>query len=347
MKENLDVIDIKTASRTRTLFILTAAIPVLTFLMSSPLYSADGEDPVEAAIARLYGSPATPETLVELDELIAKYASQPNILKLKVYRARKLKGISKEEEQIRYAISEYEKISQEAGPGSEIDYICLTDIGYLLQHYLDDKEAAYQHFKKMENHPVLSGSDLQSQYRKVEVYTRIVENAYGARKSDEIDKYAKLVMAYPHLGMKDREMYLKFYDLYDTAAKFYIMNFRDDIGKLTEIEIYPSHPDRWKERQSAIDNLLGLNSPDKSAQPDMDVELLDTTNISAQRLPEETNTTAPPENTPDPGYVTKAGGPKDGTAVTRTGNRNSRTISVIVLLAALASAIAFVAGRRR
>ena len=228
--------------------VLLAYLPMFIYAQANEA----GEDPVERAIAKRKTESATTETLSEVDAIIKANPNHPKILQLRFWRIRAMKGISRKEDNIREAISEYKNLLKEVGPDTELGYDCLKDIGSLLFNYLQASEEAYCHYKSMENHPLLSGDDLQSQYRKIQLYRFIAWSAQGARRTDEAEKYALLVMAYPYLGMKDRDMYRKFYQLYREAGNTLLTIYCNDKDKLKSIEIYPSQQWLYKRRQELL-----------------------------------------------------------------------------------------------
>ena len=228
--------------------------------------------PVEEMIEEAKTTSASSEQVTKMDRIIAQYPGYPALPTLRLYRLRALKGLSSEAGHIRSAIKEYEQFEKDSNVDQEISYAAKHDVGYLLYTYLKDPNAAYKHYKEMEIHPWLDGTGLQYDYRKVELYTRIAESALWCRKLDEVDKYARLVLAYPHLGMADRKMYREFDKLYDEAANIFLLGCRHDAKKLLSVEIYPSHEALYKERQRLINAAPGV-APAGSLPPELAASL--------------------------------------------------------------------------
>lgn len=232
------------------------------------------EDPVAEMIHKAESQASTPELIEEIDQVIRSNPSNPHVDTLRLRRLRGMKRLYPDERGLREIVKEYETFIQDIGVSTEIGYEAQKDVGYLLYNSLHDKKAAFDHYKSMEGNPILQGDDLQSEYRKVEVYTRLAQSALDAGgMADQVDKYARLVMAYPYLGMKDRQMYDKFYQLYYDAAKAFLIEFRDDAKKLMSIEIYPSHPELYEMRKESLERLLVPENIAENIISDIDLSL--------------------------------------------------------------------------
>lgn len=219
---------------------------VVSFIAGSP--SAAGDGAVADLIRTAKRTSATPELIQEMDRVIAANQGHPDILSLRLWRLRAQKGLSSGDDDIRSLIEQYGEFAKESMTDPEINYAAYSDAGYLLQHYQRNYSDAYRHYKRMEAHPLLGGKDVQADYRKVELYTRIAQCALGCGQLEDVEKYARLVLAYPSLGMEDRQMYKKFYDLYDEAGRAFLEAFREDVKRLVNVEIYPSHEELYEMR---------------------------------------------------------------------------------------------------
>ena len=213
-----------------------------------------GDDPVTLVIKKARSS-ASPELLDEIARVIASNRGHPDLPALRLVQVRQLKGLSSKKEDIPAIIRQYEALEREVGKNTEIGYTCQTDAGYLLYHYLHDYEAAFRHYKSMEDHPLLHGDDLQSEYRLMDICTRIAQSAQSCQnKPDEVEKYAKRVLSLSdhYLGMGDREMYQKFYDLYEDAGRAFLLEFAGKPEILRSVEIYPSHPYLYRSQREYL-----------------------------------------------------------------------------------------------
>ncbi|NLE56907.1 MAG: hypothetical protein GX616_00990, partial [Planctomycetes bacterium] len=95
---------------------------------------------------------------------------------------------------------------------------------------------------------------------------RLAECAFSLKKWDVLEKYSRLVMAYPYLGMEDRVMYAKFYELYNEAGRLFLMAFERDPKKLMSVDIYPSQGDLVRMQANFITRVVfGLVELDKKA----------------------------------------------------------------------------------
>lgn len=232
------------------------------------------KDPVAEMIHKAEKQGGTPEFIEEIDQVIRANPSNPQINALRLWRLRALEGLYPNEKELQNIVKEYEALLQEVGASTETGYEAQRDVGHLLYDCLQDKKAAFVHYKSMESNPILQGDDLQSEYRKVEVYTRLAQSAQSAGgMADEVEKYAKLAMAYPYLGMKNREMYRKFYQLYEDAAKSFLIEFRDDAKQLRSIEIYPSHTALYKMHEESLKRLLVPENVTENIISDIDHSL--------------------------------------------------------------------------
>jgi hypothetical protein len=247
------------------------------FLAHSPVCRADSDDPVEKILAiRPTGNP---ETIEYVKELIKNNKDHPKILELRFYRTGQLTG-NATQAGFHSIISDLNQLADDAGSATELNFRCRSRIGEIYFHCLRDKPAAYAEYKGLESHPSLAGHALATDYRRTELCLRIAESALATHKWDELEAYTRLVMAYPYLGMEDRVLYQKFYDLYDQAGRLFVAGFAGDPDKLRSIEIYPSHPELNQERHELLVRSLGLDDPtpqllspeemDKSLKPTKD-----------------------------------------------------------------------------
>lgn len=217
---------------------------------------------------------ANQEKIEYVKQLINDNSTHPRILELRFFRTGQLMGSSQEPDHFHSVISELEQLAEDAGKGTQLNFDCEMRIAEIFFHCLDDQKAAYLKFKSLEYHPTLTGNELQIDYQRVKLYRWIAESAVSVdvRKLDEVEKYTRLVMAYPHLGMEDRKMYRKFYELYEDAGLIFISAFSRDLEKLTGLEIFPSHPRLWKYRKEAIERTIDFEGINKAI---LDPEHLD------------------------------------------------------------------------
>jgi hypothetical protein len=179
----------------------------------------------------------------------------------------------------------YEQFDKESLSNPEVNYAAKHDVGYLLYNYLKDYNAAAIHYKGLEAHPWLAGNDLQADYRRVELYTRIAESALACKRMDDVRTYAKMVLAYPYLGMEDRKMYREFYRLYQEAANIFLVAYEKDAKELIGQEIYPSHEDLYKARKRLIGEALSPGESLEKAQSKRIKELPGTTSPDMPKEP--------------------------------------------------------------
>ena len=231
----------------------------LFLLMCRHAYVAKADaDPIDELLKQK--ATANPEKIKYVEELIKSHSTHPRILELRYFRTGQLMGSSQEPEHFHSVIGELDQLVDDAGKGIQLSFDCKVRIAEILYHCLHDKEAAYQQYKSLEHHPVLSPNNIQSDYHRVYIYRWIAgsASAISVPKLDEVEKYTRLVMAYPYLGMEDREMYRKFYKLYEEAGRLFIATFDRYPEKLLNLEIYPSHPELWKYRKEAIEQTIDL-----------------------------------------------------------------------------------------
>lgn len=217
---------------------------------------AANTDPIDKIL--LEKPTADSDRIESVRRLIEQNPRHPRILELRYFRTGQLMGSSQDPQHFRALIQELEGLAEDAGRGSQMDLDCRLRIGEVLFHCLRDKQAAYDHYKSLEQHPALGGNTLASDYQRVDLYCRIAAAAlaFPVRQVDEVEKYTRLVMAYPYLGMEDRRMYRKFFDLYEEAGRLFITAFDRDAEKLLALEIYPSHEQLWKYRKTAVEAIM-------------------------------------------------------------------------------------------
>ena len=241
------------SSRVRTLIV------VLAFSLGSGVgaYGATtAGDPVDEVLKQR--PTANPSRIQHVKQLIAESQGHPRILELRLFHTGQLMGVSRDPQHFRSLIEQLRKLAGDAGDRTRLAFTAQIRIGTIYQHCLKDSPAAYAHYKTMEKHPSLAGKELETDYRRMSLYVRIAQAALGhpVRKFDEVEKYTRLVMAYPHLGMTDRKMYRKFYELYEEAGRLYLTAFGQDPDKLCSIEVYPSHPRLFRWREEALTKAL-------------------------------------------------------------------------------------------
>ena len=263
-------------SKRQALILLLACL-----ILFHPAVCKADTDPVEEILATR--PTADPKAIEYVAELIKTHSTHPKILELRYYRTGQLMGSSQDPDHFRSIIEDLEQLAHDAGIESELAFRCKARSGEIYYHCLRDKQAAYMEYKSIEEHPSLAGHALDTDRRRVELYVHIAESAFATKKRQEVENYTRIVMAYPYLGMEDRVMYQRFYDLYDRAGRLFIMAFSDNYAKLISVEIYPSHPELYKLRAQLIARDIGaeevmrqLLSPEeveKSVEPiqaDMD-----------------------------------------------------------------------------
>ena len=241
---------------------------------------------------------ASPESVEYVAKLIEDNPDHPRILELRLYHLGQLLGTSREPSHFQELIKQLEQLSEDAGHDNELNFKCKMLIGEILFDHLKQRTAAYQYYKSLENHAALSGNDLAADYRRVELYCHIAKSAIArpVRDFGEVEKYSRLVMAYPYLGMEDRQMYRKFYERYDEAGRYFITAFSRDIKKLNSILIYPSHPFLLKLRQQAIASTIGLNSIKEEVEEIVKPKFTDV-QIAPAAVTDQP--ISPPNNTPE------------------------------------------------
>lgn len=231
---------------------------LLVTLCGLPKASAASTDPLDRILQEK--PTADPNRIEYVSRLIDQNPGHPRILELRYFRTGQLMGSSQDPQHFRAVIQELGQLGRDAGPGSQLDFDCKMRTGEILFHCLHDKQAAYEHYKSLEHHAALSRNTLQSDYQRGDLYCRIAASAlaFPVRRMDEVEKYTRLVMAYPYLGMEDRQMYQKFFELYEEAGRLFITAFDRDPQKLLSLEIYPSHPQLWEYRKTAIKQTINL-----------------------------------------------------------------------------------------
>ena len=267
---------------------------ILCVVYFCPDTAAGDTDPVDEVLKQKPRNMDKPEKIEYVRQLISNNSSHPRILELRFFAARQLMG--EKHADFRSIINKIEQIAKEAGEEADLNFECRIRIGRIHFHILKDPKAAYQNYKSLEHHPtLLKKNDLQTDYKRVNLYKLIAEAAAPneVNDKDEVEKYCRLVMAYPHLGMEDRKMYAKFYSLYDEAACIFVAKFSHNIEKLQSIEIFPSHPTPRRWRRDAIKSMLNERRPEP-VQDQMLIDLHnDTVNISPDKADAEVSPGTP------------------------------------------------------
>ena len=198
------------------------------------------------------------EKIKQVESILSDNPAHPLRNQLLLYQQRQFAGASaKSETKLRRVIRDLQKLgtqTKESDPDSS--YAAFVFAGELLHHRVKDYKGAYEAYKTLAGQ--LDGEDgLELDYKKVSVYTSMTEAAHLFGHLNEVEKYAKLVMAYPHLGMEDREYYRKFSKLYARAGGTYVTAFSDDFKKLSQVDIYPGHRDLYEFHQALLVSSTG------------------------------------------------------------------------------------------
>ena len=236
---------------------------LIGMLLSLTVVCFSREDPTEQDLVNTVlkqGNISDPHNIEYVRTLVEANPMHPRILELRLYYLSQLMGTD-DSTQLHSVIRQLRQLADDAGQQNVINFDCQMRIGLILEHLLRDTESAYKHYRNLETHPLLNGNDIESDHRKVDLCCHIAQLARlpEIHQYDEAERYARLVMAYPYLGMEDREMYQRFYTSYDQAGAILLFLFRDDPQKLADIEIYPSHPLLYARRRELIERSLGVD----------------------------------------------------------------------------------------
>lgn len=233
----------------------TFTLLLLCLVLSCPAVCEADTDPVEDVLATRPTADA--KSIEHVSGLIKTHGTHPKILELRYYRTGQLMGTSQDPAHFRSIIEEVEQLARDAGAGCELAFRCKARIGEIYFHCLKDKQAAYTEYEGLEEHSSLAGHALDTDCRRTTLYVHIAESAFALKKWQEVEKYTRLVMAYPYLGMEDRVMYQRFYDLYGRAGNLFVGAFADNPVKLRSVEIYPSHPELYRLRGRLLAREIG------------------------------------------------------------------------------------------
>lgn len=207
-----------------------------------------------------------PEMIERVDNLIKTNGDHPRILELRYFRTGQLMGTSQDPAHFQSLIADLNQLASDAGADSVMAFNCKSRIGKICYHCLHDPSEAYPVYKSIEKHASLNGHDLETDFRRTELYVRLAQCAFSLKEWDMLEKYSRLVMAYPYLGMEDRVMYAKFYELYNEAGRLFLMAFECDPKKLMSVDIYPSQGDLVRMQANFIARVVfGLVELDKKA----------------------------------------------------------------------------------
>jgi hypothetical protein len=185
-----------------------------------------------------------PSWFNEANRLIERHPGHADILTLRLaYLGQKL-GTSTKREHLDSMINDLDALDKEglAAGKPAVSFDALVLKGNIQYNSLSDYAAAYKTYKSLEHHDRLKQDDAGLDYSRTSLFLQIAQAAQAAGNSAEAEKYSRLVMAYPHLGMDDRVAYQKFYDLYEAAGVVYLNAVANDYKKLVDVDIYPSHP---------------------------------------------------------------------------------------------------------
>ncbi len=217
-------------------------------------YAGTTADPIDEILStRPTGDTSTVE---HVRKLIIANPNHPRILELRLFHTGQLMGTSQDPKHFRWLIEELKKLAEDAKRAPILAFRAQVRIGDIYHDCLRGKEAAYRQFASLENHPSLAGRDLETDLRRVTLYVRIAGSALAVGERNEVERCTRLAMDYPHLGMEDRVMYRRFYELYEEAGRLYLTQFDRDLVKLLSVEFYPSHPRLVEWRNEAITALL-------------------------------------------------------------------------------------------
>lgn len=236
--------------------ILAVYLCCLPLLTGAQAAAEEEQDPLDAILAKR----PIAERLEYVERLIRENPHHPRMIDLEFYRTRKLPEAADPPEKSRELIKEIERICEKCPPDDPRVFEAMLRIGGLYHDYLHDKRAAYEHYEKMLQKGFFPGKNsLEQDYNRLYVHLRLAEAACPLKdKRKEAEENLQLVMAYPHLGMEDRKMYRRFYELYDIAG-LYLISFwsnKEDLPKLMALEIYPSHPGLIKMRREIFQQRL-------------------------------------------------------------------------------------------
>lgn len=238
---------------------MSMVIPCSLLLATAPC-SADPIDDV------LSGPPYdTPELVATVQELIRENPQDPRIFQLRLLSAIQRRGRASTDEEYREVIEYLHALADDAPSATQVRYRAQVLAGDVYLHNLRAWESAYEAYLLAEDLIPKKGRgdvDLERDYQRVTLYLKLAQSGHLAGKPAAVDKYARLVMAYPYLGMDDREMYRKFYELYGDAAQTFLSQFSRDEIKLLSIEIYPSHPRVYRKWRRMIADQIGADELD-------------------------------------------------------------------------------------
>lgn len=207
-----------------------------------------------------------PEMIEHVGNLIKTNGEHPRILELRYFHTGQLMGTSNDPAHFQSLIADLNQLVSDAGADSVMAFNCKSRVGEIWYHCLHNPSEAHPVYKSIEKHASLNGHDLETDFRRTALYVRLAQCAFSLKKRDEVEKYSRLVMAYPYLGMEDRVMYGKFYELYNEAGRLFLMAFERDPKKLMSVDIYPSQGRLVRMQDDFIARVVfGLVELDKKA----------------------------------------------------------------------------------
>lgn len=201
--------------------------------------SAETGDPVVDALQA--GPRSDPEHMVHVDRLLVEYPEHPQILEIRYLRVQQLGMLDWTRDTGQQMIRELAVILENAAPGGEMAFRARWTTGRVYFHGFGDKASAYEHFKALEDHPVVHDGTTDGNVKRLELLYHLASSASGLGNTDEMEQYVSQILGYSLTGL-EQPYRGRVYEYRDKAYQLYLAVHQRDQDKIRALEVDPRHP---------------------------------------------------------------------------------------------------------